>query len=66
MKQTKAHETRCKQPQNGTRLSPNLAQRNKRNRTREKHKNGKHLQRKNSLALLENKASKKVNTLNMF
>jgi hypothetical protein len=65
MKQMRACETRFKQPQNGAKLSPKLTPRNKRNRTREKHKKGGHLQRKNSLASLGNKASKRVNTFDM-
>jgi hypothetical protein len=40
MKQTKAHETRFKQPQNGTKFNPKPTPRNKRNRTKEKHKEG--------------------------
>ncbi len=36
MKQTKAHETKFKQPQNGIRLSLKLTPRNKRNKTSEK------------------------------
>jgi hypothetical protein len=65
MKQMKACETKFKQPQNGAKLSPKLTPRNKRNRIREKHKKGGHLQRKNSLANLGNKASKRVNTFDM-
>jgi hypothetical protein len=37
----------------------------KRNRTKEKHKRGGYLQRKNNLASLRNKVYKKVNTLDM-
>ncbi len=44
-KPTRALKTRIKQPQNGTRLNSNLAPRNKKNRTKEKHKKGGHLQR---------------------
>jgi hypothetical protein len=65
MKQMRAHKTKFKQPQNGARLSPKLTPRNKRNRTREKHERGGHLQRKNSLASLGNKASKRVSVLDM-
>jgi hypothetical protein len=45
MKQMREHETRFKQPQNGVKLSLKPISRNKRNRTKEKHKKGKHLQR---------------------
>jgi hypothetical protein len=38
-------ETRFKQPQNGVKLSSKSTSRNKRNRIREKHKRGGHLQR---------------------
>jgi hypothetical protein len=38
MKQTKACETRFKQPQNGVRLNPKPTPRSKRNRTRENHR----------------------------
>ncbi len=41
-------------------------QRNKKNRTREKHKNGKYLQRKNNLTSLGNEASRKVSTIDML
>jgi hypothetical protein len=45
MKQKKAHGMKFKQPQNGTRLNPNPTSRSKKNRTREKHMKGGHLQR---------------------
>jgi hypothetical protein len=45
MKQMKARKTRLKQPQNGARLNPKLAPKNKRNRIEDKHKRGGHLQR---------------------
>jgi hypothetical protein len=45
MKQIKARKTRLKQPQNGARLSPKLTPKIKRNKTRDKHKRGGHLQR---------------------
>ncbi len=45
MKQTWAHETKLEQPQNGARLSPTATLRNKRNKTKENHKKGGHLQR---------------------
>jgi hypothetical protein len=57
---------RFKQPQNGTRMGPKLTPKNKRNRTREKHKRGKYLQRKNNLASLGNEASRKVSTPDML
>jgi len=38
MKQTKAHEMKLKQPQDGTRLSPKPTPRNKRNKTKKKPK----------------------------
>jgi hypothetical protein len=44
--QTKAHKGGFKQSQNGTRLSLKPTPRSKRNRTKEKHKKGRHLQRK--------------------
>jgi hypothetical protein len=65
MKQTKAHETRLKQPQNGVRLNSKPTLRNKGNRTKEKHRKGGHLQRKNNLVSLGNKVGKKVNTFDM-
>jgi hypothetical protein len=65
MKQTKAHETRLKQPQNGTTLGPKPTPRNKRNRTKKKHMKGKHLQKENNLNNLGNKANKRVSTLDM-
>jgi len=40
MKQTKAQQTRLKQPQNGTRLIPKPTPKSKRKRTKEKHKKG--------------------------
>jgi hypothetical protein len=46
VEQTRAHETRFKQPQNGVGLSSKPTPRSKRNRTREKHKKKKHLQKK--------------------
>jgi hypothetical protein len=49
-KQMRPCETRFKQLQNVTRLSSKLTPRRKRNKTREKHKRGEHLQRKNNLA----------------
>jgi len=61
MKQTKAQKMKLKQPQNGTKLSPKPTQKNNRNRTREKHKKGGHLQRKNHLVSLGNEANKRVN-----
>jgi len=45
MKQTWAHETKLKQPQNGAKLSPKATLRNKKNKTKENHKKGGHLQR---------------------
>jgi hypothetical protein len=41
----KACEMKLKQPQNGAKLSLNPTLRNKRNKTKEKHKKGKHLQK---------------------
>jgi hypothetical protein len=66
LEQTRAHETKFKQTQNGVRLSSKLTLRNKRNKTREKHERGGHLQRNNSLTSLGNKASKRVSTLDML
>jgi hypothetical protein len=65
MKQMKAHETRFKQPQDGTKLGPKPTPISKRNITREKHRRGGCFQRKNNLANLGNKASKKVSILDM-
>jgi hypothetical protein len=65
MKQTRACETIFKQLQNGVKLSPKPTPRSKMNRTREKHRKGGHLQRKNNLASMGNKASKRVNILDM-
>jgi hypothetical protein len=45
MKQMRACETKLKQPQNGIKLSLKPTPRNKRNRTKEKHKRGRHLER---------------------
>jgi hypothetical protein len=45
MKQTKARETRFKQPQNGAKLGLKPTPRSKRNKTSEKHKKGGYLQR---------------------
>jgi hypothetical protein len=66
MKQTKAHEMKLKQPQNGIRWISKPTPRNKRNRTMEKHMKGGHPQRQNNLASLGNKAIRKVNTLDML
>jgi len=44
--QIRAHETRFKQPQNGVGLSSKPTPRSKKNRTREKHKKKRHLQKK--------------------
>jgi hypothetical protein len=65
MKQKKACETRFKQPQSGVKLGPKLTPTSKRIRTREKHKKGGYLQRKNSMANLGNEASRKVSTFDM-
>jgi hypothetical protein len=56
---------RLKQPQNGTRMNLNPTSKNKKNKTREKHMKGGHLQRKNNLVSLGSEAKSKVNTLNM-
>jgi hypothetical protein len=45
MKQTKAHEMKLKQPQNGARLNAKPMPKSKRNKTKEKHMRGKYLQR---------------------
>jgi hypothetical protein len=45
MKQTKAHKTKLKQPQNGIRLSLKPTPISKRNKTKEKHKKKGHLQK---------------------
>jgi hypothetical protein len=66
MKQTRACETIFKQPQNGARLSLKSTPRNKMNRTREKHRKGGHLQRKNNLASLGNKVSMRASILDML
>ncbi len=47
-------------------MSPKPTPRSKRNKTREKHKKEKHLQKKNNLVNLRNKASRKVGTFDMF
>jgi len=65
MKQTRACEMKIKQPQNGVKLNPKPTPKSKRNRIREKHKKKKHMQRKNNLDSLKNKASKRVNTFDM-
>ncbi len=65
MKQKRAREMRLKQPQNGAKLGPKLTPRSKRIKTKEKHKKGRHLQRKNSLVSLGNEASRRVSTLDM-
>lgn len=46
MKQTKAHETKLKQPQNEVRLGLKPTPRNKKDKTMEKHRRGGSLQRK--------------------
>jgi hypothetical protein len=46
VEQTRAHEVEFKQPQNGARLSSKPTLRSKKNRTKDKHKKGRHLQRK--------------------
>jgi hypothetical protein len=45
MKQMKACETKLKQPQNGTKLNMKPTPRNKRKKTKEKHRKGGHLQK---------------------
>jgi hypothetical protein len=66
VKQTKARETRFKQPQNGARLSPKLVSRSMRNKTKENHKQGEHLQIfLKRLASLGNEASERMGTLDM-
>jgi hypothetical protein len=45
IKQTKACKMRFKQPQNGVRLSSKPTPKSKKNRTRDKHRRGGHLQR---------------------
>jgi len=45
MNQTRAHETRFKQPQKGARLGLKPTPISKRNRTKEKHMRGRHLQK---------------------
>jgi hypothetical protein len=45
MKQTRTYEIQLKQPQNGAKLNPKLTPKSNRNRTREKHMKGGHLQR---------------------
>ncbi len=57
---------RLKYPQNGIRLSPKPTPKNKRNKTKEKHKKGGHLQRKNNPTSLGNKANKRVSILDML
>jgi len=44
--QTKACETRFKQPQNGAKLNPKPTPRNKKNKIKENHKKRRHLQKK--------------------
>ncbi len=65
VEQTRAHKMKLKQPQNGVRLRSKPIPRSKRNRTSEKHNKGRHLQRKNNLASLGNKASKRVGIFDM-
>jgi hypothetical protein len=65
MKQTRACETIFKQPQNGVRLSPKPTPRSKMNRIKEKHRKGGHLQRKYNVVSLGNKASRRMNILDM-
>jgi hypothetical protein len=63
MKQMKAHKTKFKQPQNGIKLSLKPTPRSNRNKTREKHKKGGHLQRKNNMVNLGKEANRRVSTL---
>jgi hypothetical protein len=65
MKQTKACKTRFKQPQNGIKLSPKPTPRSKRNKTKEKHRRERRLQRKNNMVSLGNEVNKRVSTLDM-
>jgi hypothetical protein len=65
MKQMKARKTRLKQPQNGIKLGLKLTPINKGNKTKEKHRNGRCLQRKNNMANMGNEASKRVSTFDM-
>jgi hypothetical protein len=65
MKQSKAYETKFKQPQNGVRLNMKSTPRSKRNKTWGKNKRERHLQRQNNLTSLKNKVSKRVSTLDM-
>jgi hypothetical protein len=65
MKQIRAREMKFKQPQNGVRLNPKPTQKSKRNRIKEKHRRGRHLQRKNNLVSLGNEAKRKVSILKM-
>ncbi len=58
-------EMRFKQPQDGAKLGPKPTPRSKRNRTKENHMRGGRLQRKNNMANLGNKASKRVTILDM-
>jgi hypothetical protein len=66
IKQIKAHKTSFKQNQiNATRLSPKPTPRRKRDKTRVYHRKGVHLQKQNNMASLEDKASMRVNIINM-
>ncbi len=56
---------RFKQPQTGTKLNLKPTPKSKRNKTKEKHKKGGHLQRWNDMVSLENEASKRVSILDM-
>jgi hypothetical protein len=56
---------KLKQPQNGTKLNLNPTSKSKKNRTREKHMRGRHLQRKNNLVSVGNEARRRVNTLDI-
>ncbi len=66
MKQTKAHETSFKQPENEIRLSPKLILRSKKDKTKVWHKRGRHLQKQNRLANLGDEVNMGVSILDML
>jgi len=65
-KQTKACELRFKQPQNGARLNPKPAPRNKRNKIKKNHrKEDTYKKKKKKLVRIRNEANKRMDTLDM-
>jgi hypothetical protein len=62
----RACKMKFKQPQDGARLGSKPTLKSKKNKTKKKHRRGRHLQKKKNLASMGNKASKRVSILNMF